>query len=106
MSTRLTYTSGALGSDTDREFEERLGRARETAPEALPHHIGGGERTDGEEFDRRDPCSDDSVASRAREAGPELVGEAIGAAREAAQRWRTTPYGERCELLRAVANGI
>jgi 1-pyrroline-5-carboxylate dehydrogenase len=106
MSTRLTYTSGALGGETDREFEGRLADARAATPEPLPHLVAGDEVAEGEPFERIDPASDDAVASRAREAGAEVVARAVSAARDAAQAWRATPYGERCELLRGVARGI
>ena len=106
MSTRLTYTSGALGEDTDREFEAELAHAREDAPDPLPHVIAGEELAEGEPFDRLDPSRDGAVASRAHEATPEIVARAVAAAREAAGSWRATPYAERCELMRAVASGI
>ena len=64
MSTRLTYTSGALGSDTDREFEQQLSAARAETPQPLPHLVAGEERVEGEPFDRIDPTTDDAVASR------------------------------------------
>ena len=46
------------------------------------------------------------MASSAHAAGPELVERAVEAARAAAPGWAATPYGERCRLLRAVADGI
>ena len=106
MSTRLTYTSGALGSDTDREFEQRLSEARAATPDPLPHLVAGACLAEGEPFERIDPTTDDAVASRAYEATREIVGRAVEAARSAAASWRATPYGERCELLRAAARGI
>ncbi len=106
MSTRLTYTSGALGSETDTEFETRLAEARADAGDPRPHLVAGEEVEEGEPFERLDPSSDGAVASRAREASPELVARAVQAAGAAAPSWRGTPYGERCELLRAVAAGI
>ena len=50
MSTRLTYTSGALGSDTDREFEQQLSAARAETPHPLPHLVAGEERVEGIEL--------------------------------------------------------
>ena len=106
MSTRLTYTSGDLGSDADEEFEARLADARADAGAPLPHLVAGEQLEEGEPFERRDPSRDGAVASRARSASAEVVARAVEAARSAAPRWRRTPYGERCELLRAVASGI
>jgi 1-pyrroline-5-carboxylate dehydrogenase len=106
MSTRLTYTSGALGSDTDREFERRLSEARAATPEPLPHLVAGEDRAEGEPFERIDPTTDDVVASRGREATKEIVSSAVEAARSAAPSWRATSYNERCELLRGAAGGI
>ena len=48
MSTRLTYTSGALGGETDAEFEARLAEARADASEPLPHLVGGEDDPAGE----------------------------------------------------------
>jgi 1-pyrroline-5-carboxylate dehydrogenase len=105
--TRLTYTSGGLGSETDEEFEARLAQARAAGGGGpLPHVIGGDEVAEGEAFERRDPCSDDAVASRAYAAAPEVVARAVDAARAAAGDWRRTPWAQRCALLRAVAAGI
>ena len=106
MSTRLTYTSGDLGAETDAAFEEALEAARGADVSPRPHLIGGETLTEGEVFERRDPARTDHVASSAHGAGPELVGRALKAARAAAPGWAATPYEERCRLLRAVADGI
>jgi 1-pyrroline-5-carboxylate dehydrogenase len=106
MSTRLTYTSGALGAETDEEFEAHLAEARADDPRPQPHLLGGADVDEGEPFERFDPSREGAVASRAREATPELVGRAVEAARSATGAWRTTPYAERCELMRAMAAGI
>jgi 1-pyrroline-5-carboxylate dehydrogenase len=106
MSTRLTYTSGALGAKTDAEFEARLADARAAETDPLPHLIGGQDDPSGEPFTRPDPASDGAVASRAREGSPDVVSRAVEAARAAAQAWGSRPYGERCELLRVMAVGI
>jgi 1-pyrroline-5-carboxylate dehydrogenase len=107
MSTRLTYTSGGLDSETDAEFESRLAQARAAdGGDPLPHVVGADELAAGTAFERRDPCSDEAIASRAFEAGPELVARAVDAARAAAGGWRRTPWEERCALLRAVGAGI
>jgi len=106
MSTRLTYTSGDLGAETDAAFEEALEAARSSEAAAHPHLIGGEEVAEGQVFERRDPARTEQVASRAHEAGAQLVARAVEAARAAAPGWAATEYGERCRLLRAVADGI
>ena len=107
MSTRLTYTSGELGAETDAEFEARLASARAAGGgEPLPPAISGAHVAGGEAFERVDPCTDDAVASRAFAAPPEIVARAVDAARVAAGAWRRTPWAQRCALLRAVADGI
>ncbi|HEY7620982.1 MAG TPA: aldehyde dehydrogenase family protein [Solirubrobacteraceae bacterium] len=107
MSTRLTYTSGGLGTETDEEFEARLAQARAAGgDEPLPHVIAGQEIAEGAPFARTDPCTDDAVASRAFEATPALVERAVQAARSAAGHWRRTSWTQRCALLRAMAAGI
>jgi 1-pyrroline-5-carboxylate dehydrogenase len=106
MSTRLTYTSGDLGAETDAAFEEALEAARGSDADPHPHLIAGEEVAEGELFERRDPADTDRVASTAREGGPELVRRAVEAARAAAPGWAATDYSERCRLLRAAADGI
>ncbi len=106
MSTRLTYTSGDLGAETDAAFEAALEAAREHDAGPHAHLIGGEPVAEGELFERRDPARTERLASSAHAAGPELVGRAVDAARAAAPGWAATPYGERCRLLRAVADGI
>jgi 1-pyrroline-5-carboxylate dehydrogenase len=106
MSTRLTYTSGDLGADTDAAFEAALESARGAEAKPRPHLIGGEEMAEGELFERRDPARTDHVASRAHAAGPELVERAVEAARSAAPAWAATDYRDRCRLLRAVGDGI
>ena len=105
MSTRLTYTSGALGAETDADFESRLAAARATEAQPLPHLIAGDDVHEGEPFERLDP-SRGEPASRGREGGAAAAARAADAARSAAAAWRNTPYAERCELMRAVAAGI
>ena len=41
MSTRLTYTSGDLGAETDAAFEEALEAARGSEADPHPHLIAG-----------------------------------------------------------------
>jgi 1-pyrroline-5-carboxylate dehydrogenase len=106
MSTRLTYTSGGLGAETDTGFEAALEAARANDAGPRAHLIGGEQVANGELFERRDPARTDRLASSAHAAGPELVRRAAEAARAAAPGWAATPYGERCRLSRAVADGI
>ena len=106
MTTRLTYTSGTLGPESDEEFEARLADARAADSSPLAHLIGGEDVEAGDAFERRDPSSEGAVASRAYAATPEVVALAVEAARAAAAPWRNTPYAERCEYMRGVAAGI
>jgi 1-pyrroline-5-carboxylate dehydrogenase len=106
MSTRLTYTSGDLGAETDEAFEAELERARAAGAAPHPHLIGGEPIAEGDVFEREDPAHSERPASRAHSAGPEVVARAAGAARSAAPGWAATAYAERCRLLRAVADGI
>ena len=106
MSTRLTYTSGDLGADTDAAFEAALESARGADAAPRPHLIGGEELADGDVFERRDPARTEHVASRAHAAGPELVERAVEAARSAAPAWAATDHRDRCRLMREVGAGI
>ena len=106
MSTRLTYTSGALAGETDEAFEAKLAAARADPSEPLPHLIGGEDDFSGEPFTRFDPAAEGAVASRARDATPKLVTRAVDVARAAGRAWAATPYSERCEQMRVIADGI
>jgi 1-pyrroline-5-carboxylate dehydrogenase len=106
MATRLTYTSGTRTPELDAAFEACLAAARDEAHDPLPHLVAGGERTEGGELVREDPSRSGAVASRAREAPPQLVEEAVAAAAEAQREWRALPYAERCAVLRAAADVI
>ena len=106
MSPRLTYTSGALAGETDDEFEAKLAAARTDPSDPLPHLIGGEDEFAGEAFSRLDPAAEGVVASRAHDGSPQIVSRAVAAARAAGPAWASTPHGERCERMRAVAAGI
>ena len=106
MSTRLTYTSGDLGAETDAAFEAALEEARDRDAGPHGHLIGGEPVAEGELFERHDPARAEHLASSAHAAGPDLVARAVDAARAAAPGWAATAYSERCRLLRAVADGI
>ena len=108
MSTRLTYTSGDLGAETDAAFEDGArGGARTRSADPRPHLIGGEEVAEGELFERRDPAHD-------RSGGEPRARGRTGAGRGARSRprgrprrgWAATHYEERCRLLRAAADGI
>ena len=73
MSTRLTYTSGDLGAETDAAFEDALEAVRAADAGPRSHLIGGETVAEGEVFERRDPARTDELASSAHEAGPDLV---------------------------------
>jgi 1-pyrroline-5-carboxylate dehydrogenase len=106
MATRLTYTSGSRTPELDAAFEQRLEAARNDAHAPLAHLVGGREVTGGPELVRHDPSRTAAVASRAAEAPPDLVAEAVARAAEAQRDWRLRPVAERCALLRAAAEVI
>jgi 1-pyrroline-5-carboxylate dehydrogenase len=109
VSERLTYTSGAVGGDLDREFERRLAGARAgTQASATPfgHLIAGEPLAEGEPFERRDPSAASGHLRRAHAAGAETVARAVQAARVAQPAWRRAPHEERCAHMRAVARAL
>jgi 1-pyrroline-5-carboxylate dehydrogenase len=106
MAVRLTYTSGAVDSAADAEFESRLRAARAAVPEPFGHLIAGAFVRDGPLFERPDPCRIASVASRAHAASAETVALAVSAASSARALWRRTPFPDRSRRLAAVAEAI
>ena len=106
MTTRLTYTSGGSTPETDAAFEAALADARRDPGDPLPHVVGGAPSWDGPAFARHDPSRAERVASRAHDAPPELVAEAIRRGRAAQPDWRRLPVSERCAALRRAGAAI
>jgi 1-pyrroline-5-carboxylate dehydrogenase len=106
MSPRLTYISGSIDAATHAEFERHLEEARSAARAPWAHMIAGRPRPEGPVFERVDPARAARVASRAHAADHETVALAVDAARRAQRDWGRMPYGERLELLAAVAAAI
>ena len=105
MST-LNYTSTARDPALDAAFEQALATARAGRPEPLAHLIEGRWRAEGALLERADPCDGSRVVARAHVASPELVAEAVAAARTAQPAWAATPLAERTAALRRVAGLI
>ena len=104
--TTLNYTTTTGDPALDAAFEQALATARAGRPEPLPHLIGGREVADGELFERADPCDPSRVVSRAHKASPEVVADAVAAARAAQPGWAATPLAERVAALRRMAKLI
>lgn len=106
MSKRLTYTSGALQSGLDDEFEAALASMRGKRPEPFAHVIAGRPCAEGEVFERPEPSDAYGHVGRAHAAGARTVARALRAARSACTGWASVPYGERCAYLRTAARAI
>jgi 1-pyrroline-5-carboxylate dehydrogenase len=99
----ITYTTVADDPQLGAGFERALARAREGVPEPLPHLIAGERVASGEVFERADPCDERRVVSRAHRATPEIVAQAVAAARAAQPAWAALPLAERAAALRRIA---
>jgi 1-pyrroline-5-carboxylate dehydrogenase len=107
MATQVDYTSVSLGDDDlERQFEEELRRLRTTESLVEPHLVGHKVIDAGELIERFDPCAPRSRVGAAREAGAEIVGEAVVEAKAAFKGWKATPYAERISRLRAAGTDI
>lgn len=106
MSTKVDYTSTTLPDDLESAFEAALQALRSQKPAIEEHVIAGAGRTDGAMFERFDPCQPGVRVSAAHSAPPELVGEAVDAARAAFTRWRRTSIDDRCSRLQRAADRI
>ena len=104
--TTLNYTSTAGDPALDAAFEQALATARAGRAEPLTHLIGGRPVADGELFERADPCDASRIVSRAHRASPEIVAQAVAAARAAQPGWAATPLAERIAALRRIARLI
>lgn len=102
----VSYTSSTIDPELNAQFESALAHARAGRPAPIPHHIGHDESTAGEPFESRDPADPARVLASAHAADREVVDAAVSAAREAGTRWRTTPHGERIEVMRDAARGF
>ena len=107
MSTRLTYTSGDLGAETDAAFEAALEAAR--GQDAGPHaHLIGGETGGGRRASSSAATPRAPSRWRAARTRPAPSWWAARSRRRARRRRPGPPpaTSERCRLLRAVADGI
>ena len=103
--TAITYTTVAGDPALDEAFEQALASAREGAA-PLPHLIHGEPRAEGDLFERRDPCDQSRVVSKAHKATPAVVEDAVAAARAAQPAWARTPLADRIAILRGLAKLI
>jgi 1-pyrroline-5-carboxylate dehydrogenase len=101
--TTLNYISTGADPALDEAFEQALARAREGVAAPLPHVIAGERRAVGEVFERADPCDPARIVSRAHTAGPDVVADAVRAARAAQPGWAALPLAERSAALRRLA---
>ena len=102
MST-LNYTSTGADPALDEAFGAALSRARAGRDEPFAHLVGGERRAAGAVFERSDPCDPERVVSRAHAGEPQIVADAVGAARAAQRDWAATPLAERTAALRRIA---
>ena len=101
----ITYTTTASDPELDADYEQALAAAREGCP-PLPHLLDGEPWPEGAVFERRDPCEPSRVVSAAYSGSPQLVGQAVAAARAMQRAWAARPLAERTEMLRAMAGQI
>src|SRR5215218_1712545 len=80
--------------------DSRASRAR-TAPKSYPNYIGGEwvASASGEWFENANPADTRDVVGRFPTSDASDVERAVGAAREAADRWRRLPAPRRAEML-------
>ncbi|MBS1881364.1 MAG: aldehyde dehydrogenase family protein [Actinobacteria bacterium] len=102
----ITYTSGSLSEELDRQFEAELGRLREAGPAPARHMIGGEWSEEGAVIERLDPAHTDTVASSAHEGGADAVARAVEAAQAAAPAWRALGAARRAELIHPLADAL
>ena len=103
---KVDYTSTELPDDLGAAFETALRRLRSEEPPVEDHIVGGARRTDGDVFDRFDPCHPGVRVSVARSAPTLLVTEAVTEARCAFTAWRKTTIEQRCTSLLEAADRI
>jgi 1-pyrroline-5-carboxylate dehydrogenase len=106
MTVKVDYSSAALPDELGNEFETSLRRLRSEKPPVEEHIVGGVRRSEGEIFERFDPCVPAARVSAAYAASSELVTEAVTQARRAFQAWRHATVKERCEGLLQAAEQI
>jgi 1-pyrroline-5-carboxylate dehydrogenase len=104
--TTLNYISTGADPALDAAFEQALARAREGRATPLAHLIGDEWRVAGPVFERADPCDPSRIVARAHAATPDVVDDAVRAARAAQPAWAATPLAERTAALRRLAGLI
>lgn len=101
----MTYTSGTTAAVNDL-FEGALSALREDGAPPLGNVVGGHALDEGPIFQRNDPSRASHVASRAHAATPQLLEDAMEAARAGASAWRAVGHEERCDRLIRVSDAI
>lgn len=87
-------------------FEEEVAAAKQKLGKTYPLYINGAWKEVGTVFEKRAPADLGLVIGHFQQAGKAEVDEAVAAARAAYPAWRSTPWRERGELLRKVADLI
>jgi 1-pyrroline-5-carboxylate dehydrogenase len=104
---KVTYSSLSSPDPLLHEyFEEDVATARQTMGKTYPLYINGAWRETGETFEKRSPVDRNLVIGHFQQGGKSHIDEAVAAARAAYPAWRNTPWQERVELLRKVADLI
>jgi 1-pyrroline-5-carboxylate dehydrogenase len=107
MATKVTYTSTALGDDTQNAaFERAVSQARSSVGEQLLLINGERRAGRGGSFELHNPADQDELLGTFAVASQADVTDAVHAARAAAQAWRATPYAHRARMLRCAARLI
>ncbi|NKX55419.1 aldehyde dehydrogenase family protein [Arthrobacter mobilis] len=107
MATKVDYASSSLGDAAlEAAYDNALRLVRDAEPKPEQNLVGGLRHSTGEVVKRFDPCREDSLVGAAYAATPELVLQAVEAARGVKKSWAKTSYGERNAMLRQVAADV
>jgi RHH-type proline utilization regulon transcriptional repressor/proline dehydrogenase/delta 1-pyrroline-5-carboxylate dehydrogenase len=103
-----TYENAPLTNFAYPENQEKMRAAlrnvREHFGREYPLVINGEKVFTGKTIPSLNPSAPDQVVGNVAEAGIEEADRAVKAAREAFEKWRWTPFEERCQLLERAAD--
>lgn len=101
---RVTYATLAAGQTDEfrRRYDEAVDQVRGALGQRLGHYIDGREIA-GPGSEHRGPADRRLLLAEVPSADPELVAQAVVAARRGCPRWRRTPWTERVAILQRAA---
>jgi 1-pyrroline-5-carboxylate dehydrogenase len=107
VAVKITYVTLAGNEDAHQAYEAAIAEVRGSLGATHDNHVAGRSLGwTGPLLEDRSPVDPGQVVGRFPAAGPEVVGQALDAARRAYPAWSATPWRERLAALRLAAERL